>query len=513
MRISSPIRSAGQTGSTTESIQRPLPLREGLAYSPTRSDRTRRVRATRTGLERLFLPLASAALVGVLTGSTAALAVSFLAFLAAGAILHPNPPWLHLVRLPQLAFEAISPAAALALLAILSSLSGFPEPSAAEFAAVLAFSTLLGFSTSLLGNWISPAPVATRIAVIGSYQSALELSRELRLARVAEYLVVGRVAYTADDSSKSAEVPMLGSLEELDSIVAKHEVDLIVMTSTVPRFRVFEEVANTCLHLPVRLVELTGLYEDIFGHVPVAEINAAWFQYIMHPRYSPITPSAKRALDLAVAFTLGLIFLPVLAVCGLLIRRDGGPALFKQMRIGEGGEPLEVYKLRTMKVDAGLDSQWASPGDPRITRIGATLRKLHLDELPQILNVIRGEMSMVGPRPEQPEFVERLEGMLPFYSRRHLIKPGITGWAQVRCGYAGSDVGSAWKLCHDLYYLKYRSTMFDLSILAETLAAALGDRYHAIDASTARFVHDGTASMAQQSLAEEAVESPARAAG
>jgi lipopolysaccharide/colanic/teichoic acid biosynthesis glycosyltransferase len=226
----------------------------------------------------------------------------------------------------------------------------------------------------------------------------------------------------------------------------------------------------------------------VFGHVPVAEINAAWFQYIMHPRYSPITPHAKRALDLIVGIALGLFFLPILTVCALLIRRDGGPALFKQARIGEGGRPLAVYKLRTMVVDAGLDSQWASPGDPRITRIGATLRRLHLDELPQIINVLRGEMSIVGPRPEQPEFVERLEGLLPFYSRRHLIKPGITGWAQVRCGYAGSDVGSAWKLCHDLYYLKYRSTAFDLSILAETLGAIFGVGEHAINTSTVRFV-------------------------
>jgi exopolysaccharide biosynthesis polyprenyl glycosylphosphotransferase len=488
-------------------MQQPRPHGGSVLSESTNSRRARRVRSIRTGLERLFLPLASAALVAVVSNSTEALVISFFAFLATSAILHPNPPWLHLVRVPQLAFEAIPPAAALALLAILSSLQGFPQMSAAGFIVVLVLSTLLGFSTSLVGSWISPAPTATRIAVIGSFQSALELSREVRLARVAEFLVVGRIAYKDDDDTESAEVPLLGSLDKLDSIVAKNKIGLLVMTSTVPRFRVFEEVANTCLHLPVRLMELTGLYEYIFGHVPVAEINAAWFQYIMHPRYSPITPHAKRALDLIVAITLGVVFLPVIAVCAMLIRRDGGPALFRQTRIGESGKPLEVYKLRTMKVDAGLDSQWASPGDPRITRIGAILRKLHLDELPQIVNVIRGEMSMVGPRPEQPEFVERLEGMLPFYSRRHLIKPGITGWAQVRCGYAGSDVGSAWKLCHDLYYLKYRSTMFDLSILAETFAAALGNRYHVIDAGTARFVHDGTAGMAQQSLAKEVINS------
>ena len=141
----------------------------------------------------------------------------------------------------------------------------------------------------------------------------------------------------------------------------------------------------------------------------------------------------------------------------LLIRRDGGPALFAQVRIGEGGQRFRLHKLRTMRVGADASAQWACPDDPRITRIGAWLRRTHLDELPQLVNVLRGEMSLVGPRPEQPEFVDRLEQILPFYQRRHLMRPGITGWAQVRCGYAGSDVGSAWKLCHDLYYAKHRS--------------------------------------------------------
>ena len=115
-----------------------------------------------------------------------------------------------------------------------------------------------------------------------------------------------------------------------------------------------------------------------------------------------------------------------------------------QGRIGEGGEPFELVKLRTMRVGADSSAQWASVDDPRMTRIGAWLRRTHLDELPQLVNVLRGDMSLVGPRPEQPAFVDRLEQMLPFDQRRHLIRPGITGWAQIRCGYAGSDIGSAW---------------------------------------------------------------------
>jgi CelD/BcsL family acetyltransferase involved in cellulose biosynthesis len=133
-----------------------------------------------------------------------------------------------------------------------------------------------------------------------------------------------------------------------------------------------------------------------------------------------------------------------------------------------------MLKLRTMCPGVSNVTEWASLNDPRITSVGRFLRRTHLDELPQLLHVLRGEMSLVGPRPEQPSYVAQLERQLPFYERRHLIKPGLTGWAQVRCGYAGSDAGSAWKLCHDLFYVKRRSLALDLLILAETATQALG---------------------------------------
>jgi len=156
----------------------------------------------------------------------------------------------------------------------------------------------------------------------------------------------------------------------------------------------------------------------------------------------------------------------VVGLLALLVRRDGGPALFVQTRIGEGGRAFRLYKLRTMR--AGDEAAWAQDDDQRATPIGRIMRRTHCDELPQLWNILRGEMSFVGPRPEQVAFVARLEPALPFYQRRHLIRPGLTGWAQVRCGYAGTDVGAAWKLCHDLYYVKQRSIGLDLLLLAET---------------------------------------------
>jgi lipopolysaccharide/colanic/teichoic acid biosynthesis glycosyltransferase len=220
--------------------------------------------------------------------------------------------------------------------------------------------------------------------------------------------------------------------------------------------------------------------------VPAAEITAAWFQCIVDPSYRGPS-AAKRVLDIALALLIGIPFLLVLAVLGPLIARDGGPVFFWQVRVGEGGRPLRLCKLRTMRVGTAA-ATWASPDDPRVTDIGRFLRRTHLDELPQLLHVLRGEMSLVGPRPEQPHIVEQLERDIPFYSSRHLIRPGIAGWAQLRCGYAGSDVGSAWKLCHDLYYLKHRSLAFDLAILGETIGTLFVDPHRVPDPTATWFI-------------------------
>jgi len=305
-----------------------------------------------------------------------------------------------------------------------------------------------------------------RIAVIGSAPTARALMRELALVPRLRARVVGRIALRGEGLSYPV-VPVLGSVGELGQIIARDGIDLIVMSGEVPRETVFDQ-AIACPDHPVRVCEFSDLYEAVFGHVPTAEISASWFEYLLHPCYGePVR--LKRAIDIIGALVVGVALLPLLVVLALLIKRDGGSALFRQTRIGEGGRPITIYKLRTMRVGAKSSAQWSSLDDPRVTPIGRFLRRTHRDELPQLLNVLRGEMSLVGPRPEQPCIVSRLEQTLPFYERRHLIKPGITGWAQICCGYAGSDMGSAWKLCHDLFYMKHRSLRFDLLVLAYTL--------------------------------------------
>jgi len=233
-----------------------------------------------------------------------------------------------------------------------------------------------------------------------------------------------------------------------------------------------------------------GPYEETFGHVPVGVMDAAWYRYIMHPRFRASGPHSKRVFDLVVGTLIALFFLPVMLVAAIAIKvSDRGPVFYRQRRLGEMGEEFEILKLRTMRPDAEANGpQWAEVDDLRVTRVGRILRRTHLDEVPQLWNVLRGEMTLVGPRPERPEMVGELERRFKHYTRRHLVKPGIAGWAALRCGYAGSDIGTAWKLCHDLFYIKRRSMLADALILAETGVEVFRDAHRALRAPDERFL-------------------------
>jgi lipopolysaccharide/colanic/teichoic acid biosynthesis glycosyltransferase len=217
------------------------------------------------------------------------------------------------------------------------------------------------------------------------------------------------------------------------------------------------------------MIEATALYEGLLGHVPIGTINSAWFQFIMHPRYSPSSPLSKRALDLLVSGMMLLCALPFMLLCAIAIKlEDRGPIFYRQRRVGEEGREFDMLKFRMLRPDA--DDLWGSmTEDELLTHTGRFMRKTHFNELPQLWQVFKGQMSLVGPRPEPPELVNELSGLVPYYERRALVKPGLTGWAQVRCGYAGSRFGTAWKMCHDLYYIKHRSAAFDLLILLQTV--------------------------------------------
>ena len=409
-----------------------------------------------------------------------AYAVSFVVFatlLATRALVDREPGWAQVLPLMGALTRSIMLVMSALVVEALAFAGGLPGIDAAHVALIAGSATLADAAASRVGSSLRRKR-ATRIAIIGGAGLAASLDREMRLAGLADrYDVVGLIIAPEEPWSDLDEVPVIGRVGQLAAVVAEHDIDLLLLSSKVPRMEVFEEVARTCLHLSVRMRELSSFYERVFCHVASAEINAAWFQYILHPKYHAGGSRSERVLDLVVASIVAIFALPLLAVFALLIRRDGGPALFRQTRIGEGGRPFTMYKLRTMRV-GNADTSWATEIDDRVTPIGAFLRRSHLDELPQLLNVLRGDMSIVGPRPEQPQLVDELELLMPFYQRRHLVRPGVTGRAQVRCGYAGSHAGTAWKLCHDLYYLKHRSTWLNMVIIVETLRTLFADRQY-----------------------------------
>ena len=443
-------------------------------------------RRTAVALRAFAGPLA-AAVVAIASDAPAGLVMLvLLAFTTGNLLVGREPHWAPLLPLMGFAARIAGPAAGTALLLgaeLTAGVEGLTASGALALGGAAAVGTLMARE---IAERLRGTPPTTRVAIIGLPRTAESLQRELRLSGVGGIEIVGRIATGPVEPATVSDVPMLGALTDVEGIVQRERLDLLLLTSEAPRLAVFDEVARSCLHLPVRLRELSGFYEELFGHIAVTEINSAWFQWIMHPNYRVGRSPADRVLDLVVAVIAGIAALPLLGIFALIIRRDGGPAFFQQVRIGERGRPFTLYKLRTMTPEA--DETWAVNDDPRVTAIGRFLRRTHLDELPQVLNVLRGEMSVIGPRPEQPALVDELERVVPYYQRRHLVRPGLTGWAQVRCGYSGSKVGSAWKVCHDLYYLKHRSFWLSLLILGETVRTLVADPQYTAEPSSVDFI-------------------------
>jgi exopolysaccharide biosynthesis polyprenyl glycosylphosphotransferase len=382
------------------------------------------------------------------------------------AVLRSRPMPLHLMPIARYAFNAFVPAAGIAV-ALLPGAFGTSLIAPKTALAALAAATLI----TVLAAWLESRFETDRpigLAVVGPPAFADKLSSELAETGVRGYSVLGYIGEEPDETRPG--VRWLGYLDDVREAVQKERIDLLVVAPQNPRLPVFEQVARDCLDLPVRMIEATALYEEVLGHVPIGTINSAWFQFIMH---TPSSPLSKRVLDLVVSGLMLLAALPLMLLCAVLVTlEDRGPVLYRQRRVGEEGRDFDMLKFRTMRPDAD-EVRDTVPEEKLITRVGRLLRKTHLNELPQLFQVLRGQMSLVGPRPEPPELVQELSGLVPYYERRALVKPGLTGWAQVRCGYAGSRYGTAWKMCHDLYYIKHRSARLDLLVLVQSLHALM----------------------------------------
>jgi len=260
------------------------------------------------------------------------------------------------------------------------------------------------------------------------------------------------------------------SPQEIKTIVQRDRINLIVISNHLKQEPKLVAVLYELFGDGVLVTDITSLYELIMRKVPLTEIQETWFLENIAGEVR-FYDSLKRASELIEALVLGIVLLPFeILIALLVVLTSRGPVIYKQIRVGEKGKEFMLYKFRTMRVDAEKDgAQWAVKNDRRTTPIGGLLRKSHLDELPQLWNIIRGDLSFVGPRPERPEFVAKLEARIPYYEARLFIKPGVTGWAQIHHRADLTDEDVAEKLQYDIYYLKNRSPILDWAIILKTI--------------------------------------------
>jgi len=279
------------------------------------------------------------------------------------------------------------------------------------------------------------------------------------------------------DAGKKGNAPTFPANLKLQAVVERFRVTEVIVAAREQRGGAMPLTdLLECRVAGVPVCDLSAFYERMRGEVPVDSLKASWLIYGAGFDQNGLRRLVKRTTDVVAATILLMLALPVLLLAALAILLESGlPVLFRQERVGQGGRTFKVLKLRTMRVDAEHDgvAKWATRGDSRVTRVGRVLRKLRIDELPQLINVLNGEMSLVGPRPERPEFVAQLREEIRFYDLRHSIKPGLTGWAQIRYPYGASINDAQRKLQFDLFYVKNNSLVLDVLILAETVRVVL----------------------------------------
>ena len=339
---------------------------------------------------------------------------------------------------------------------------------------------LLAFSSAF--RWITDrfwhgAVTRMNVAIVGVHELAQTTAREIGFRSDLNMRVVGFVG-VGSEGEPPLGPDVLGGADKLEQIVQAYSVQKLIVALNE------DEPVPTSYLLRTRtrgvvIEDARAMLAALTGRVAIETVSSPWFIFSEGFRRSRYALAFKRLIDLCMGL-LGLaIALPIMAVVGPCVRLDSrGPILFRQRRVGLEGQCFELMKFRTMREDAEADgvARWAEQNDPRVTRIGGFLRKYRFDELPQFVNVIRGEMSLVGPRPERPEFVDRLRAEIPFYDERHTLRPGITGWAQICYPYGATVEDALRKLEYDLFYLKNVSILFDIAIVLQTVKIVLWGR-------------------------------------
>lgn len=320
-----------------------------------------------------------------------------------------------------------------------------------------------------------------RLLLVGRSGAGLALAQELRERTELGVHIVGLVDVTAPQEELS-ELEYLGTIDDIPAIVRARSVDRVVLSladarGKLPMDRLLDMKLNG-----VSFDYLASVYEEYTGKIAVENLRPSWLIFSPGFRKTWRLLAAKRAIDVAAAL-IGLVFAaPIILLLAVIVKATSpGPALYSQRRVGHNGRIFTVHKVRSMRVDAERDTGpvWAQrDGDARITPVGRFMRRTRLDELPQLWTILCGQMSLVGPRPERPEFVRSLVHQIPFYGQRHIVKPGLTGWAQVRYTYGASVEDALEKLQYDLFYIKHLSIAFDVIITFETIKTVLLRRGH-----------------------------------
>ncbi len=318
--------------------------------------------------------------------------------------------------------------------------------------------------------------ISQKILILGNGSLAKKIEEVMPFSRH-NYVLAGYVR-PLNEIPAIPDPRIVGTLDQIFETVGRIKPHKIIVSLAERRGVLPVREILRCKLSGVEVVDAMCFYEQLTGKLLIENINPSWFIFSEGFRVTGFIRFYKRVLDILFSFIGLVLAAPIIPLVALAVKFDSpGPVFFRQVRVGEGERPFTLVKFRTMCNDAEKNGAvWAQKDDPRVTRIGNFLRKSRLDEIPQLFNVLKGDMSFVGPRPERPEFIEKLEEKIPYYSKRHFVKPGVTGWAQVKYPYGASEEDAVEKLRYDLYYIKNLSILFDLLIICETVKVVLFGR-------------------------------------
>lgn len=337
-------------------------------------------------------------------------------------------------------------------------------------------------SWRLLIFWLTAHPeIGERILIVGSGEAAVNTARATKAQQAAGFRVVGFVTDEPELVGKSLFNPkVIGLIDELAEIVQREKIDRIVVAIRDRRGKFpTEQLLKLSLSGDVDIEEYTSFHERLSGQVQLEMLRPSWLIFDGRMRETKLRYLVREVVHRGLALAGLILSFPIAVATAILIKLESkGPIFYTQERVGKAGRTFKVIKFRSMCDDAEKDGEaiWAKEKDARVTNVGRFIRTTRIDEIPQFWNILRGEMSFVGPRPERPVFVAQLAAEIPFYEQRHIVAPGLTGWAQVRYPYGASVEDAKQKLQYDLYYIKNQSLILDLIIVSETVKTILFGR-------------------------------------